>query len=87
MEITELEVNIGHIFIDKKLLERALTTNAWVNEHSIPDTDRIQSQEAFCTLGDAVLKLILVDTLVADKGIEDSEKIGDVPQTLSLIHI
>ena len=77
MEMTELEVNIGHIFIDKKLLERALTTNAWVNEHSIPDTDRIQSQEAFCTLGDAVLELILVDTLVADKGIEDSEKITE----------
>lgn len=77
MEMTELEVNIGHIFIDKKLLERALTTNAWVNEYSIPDTDRIQSQEAFCTLGDAVLKLILVDTLVADKGIEDSGKITE----------
>ena len=76
MEMTELEMNIGHIFIDKKLLERALTTNAWVNEHSIPDTDRIQSQEAFRTLGDAVLKLILVDILVA-KGIEDSGKITE----------
>lgn len=58
-------------------MERVLTTNAWVNEHTIPDTDRIQSQEAFCTLGDAVLELILVDTLVADKGIKDSEKITE----------
>lgn len=49
--MTELEMNIGHIFRDKKLLERALTTNAWVNEHkNIPGSNRIQSQEAFRTL-------------------------------------
>jgi dsRNA-specific ribonuclease len=77
MEMTELEKDIGHIFIDKKLLERALTTNGWVNEHGISGKDRIQSQEAFCTLGDAVLKLILVNTLVVDKGIEDSGTITE----------
>ena len=73
METTELEMNLGHIFVDEKLLERALITNMWVNEHNkdIPDSERIQSQEAFSTLGDAVLKLILVDKLIA-KGIEDS---------------
>jgi dsRNA-specific ribonuclease len=77
MEMTELEKDIGHIFIDKKLLERALTTNGWVNEHGISGKDRIQSQETFCTLGDAVLKLILVNTLVVDKGIEDSGTITE----------
>ena len=70
MEITDLEMNLRHIFIDKELLERALTTNGWVNEHK-QDPDRVQSQEAFSTLGDAVLKLIIVDKLIA-KGIEDS---------------
>lgn len=70
METTELEMNLGHIFIEKNLLERALTTNGWVNEHK-QDFEHIKSQEAFRTLGDAVLKLILVDKLVA-KGIEDS---------------
>lgn len=69
METTELEMNLGHLFIEKNLLERALTTNGWVNEHK-QDFEHIKSQEAFSTLGDAVLKLILVDKLVA-KGIED----------------
>ena len=73
METTELEMNLGHIFVDEKLLERALTTNGWANEHNknIPGSNHIQSQEAFCTLGDAVLKLILVDKLIT-KGTEDS---------------
>jgi len=70
METTELEMNLGHIFVDKKFLERALTTNGWANEHN-KNIPSIQSQEAFCTLGDAVLKLILVDKLI-NKGIEDS---------------
>ena len=34
METTELEMDLGHIFVDEKLLERALTTNGWANEHN-----------------------------------------------------
>ncbi|MBN1763397.1 MAG: ribonuclease III family protein [Methanomicrobia archaeon] len=64
MECKELEKTIGYTFKDKELLKRALTTNGWVNEQRSSDTNKIQSQEVFCTLGDAVLKLILVDLLV-----------------------
>lgn len=70
-----LEMRLGHIFVNDKLLERALTTNGWVNEHQ-KDSDHIQSQEALCTLCDAVLRLILVDKLV-DNGIEDSGTITE----------
>ncbi len=69
MEYNELELNIGHIFIEKDLLNRALTTNGCANEFNQqnPNSPQIQSQDAFCTLGDAVLKLILVDRLIEDK--------------------
>jgi ribonuclease-3 len=75
MERKELEMSLGHIFVNDKLLDRALTTNGWVNEHQ-KDSNHIQSQEALCTLGDAVLRLILVDKLVV-KGIEDSGTITE----------
>ncbi len=65
----ELELNIGHIFIEKDLLNRALSTNGYVTEFNQQNSNSspIQSQDAFCTLGDAVLKLILVDHLIKNK--------------------
>ncbi|HEY9207281.1 MAG TPA: ribonuclease III domain-containing protein [Candidatus Methanoperedens sp.] len=69
MEYNDLELNIGYIFIEKDLLNRALTTNGYANEFNQqnPNYPSIQSQDAFRTLGDAVLKLILVDHLIENK--------------------
>jgi dsRNA-specific ribonuclease len=66
----ELELNMGYIFIEKDILNRALTTNGYVNEfkQQNPNSPPIQSQDAFRTLGDAILKLILVDYLIKNKG-------------------
>ena len=79
MEYNELESNIGHIFIKKNLLDRALTTKGYVNEskQQNPNSPPIQSQDAFCTLGDAVLKLILVDCLIKNKGYNKSGEITE----------
>ena len=59
-----LEGKIGYRFKDPALLIRALTRKAFAKE--IKDKKKDQSyddQEIFRTLGDAVLKLILVDSL------------------------
>lgn len=79
MEYNELELNIGHIFIEKNLLDRALTTKGYVNEfkQQNPNSPPIQSQDAFCTLGDAVLKLILVDHLIKNKRYNKSREITE----------
>jgi ribonuclease-3 len=56
---------LGYTFNDPGLLERALTRKAFANEqrqHNIPSED----QEIYCTLGDAVLKTVLIDLLIAE---------------------
>ncbi len=79
MEYKELELNIGHIFIKKDLLNRALTTNGRANEinQQNPNSQPTLSQDAFCTLGDAVLKLILVDRLIEKK---EYNKCGEITE-------
>jgi len=63
MTLSNLETALGHTFNDKGLLVRALTTEAYANEalqHGRPCED----QDVLCTLGDAVLKAVLVDHLM-----------------------
>ena len=59
----EIEVCLDYKFNNPLLLERALTRKAFANEQGqrgISSTD----QEVFCTLGDAVLKTVLIDILI-----------------------
>ena len=54
-----LEATIHHKFHNPELLNRALTLGGYANEN--PGT---QPQEVLCTLGDAVLKAIIVEKLM-----------------------
>lgn len=58
-----LEESLGYSFKDKSLLVRALTRKAYANEQKQQNIDCID-QEIFRTLGDAVLKTVLVDLLI-----------------------
>lgn len=58
-----IEDALGYTFSDKNLLNRALTRKAYANEQKQQDKD-IEDQEIFRTLGDAVLKTVLVDLLI-----------------------
>jgi len=58
-----IEDALGYTFSDKNLLNRALTRKAYANEQKQQNKD-IEDQEIFCTLGDAVLKTVLVDLLI-----------------------
>lgn len=53
-----IESALGYSFKDKDLLEQALTTKAYSNEHDCKD------QSGFQTIGDAVLKLVLTETMI-----------------------
>lgn len=59
-----IEDKLGYTFSNKKLLNRALTRKAYANEQKQLNKD-IEDQEIFRTLGDAVLKTVLVDLLIA----------------------
>jgi len=66
LDISELEKNIGYIFIDKSLIIRALTTKACALEQYAKNpelNEKLADQKVLCTLGDSVLKLIIVDRL------------------------
>ncbi len=60
-----IEEKMDYHFRDKKLLERALTRKAHALELKQRNQD-CEDQEVFRTLGDAVLKAILVDLLIAN---------------------
>ena len=56
-----LEENLGHRFVDRSLLERALThASASLGAKKLPDNERLEF------LGDRVLGLIIADALVTD---------------------
>src|SRR5271157_5086437 len=58
-----IEEKLGYRFSNPALLERALTRKAYANEQrqrGVPCED----QEVYCTLGDAVLKTVLIDLLI-----------------------
>jgi ribonuclease-3 len=84
MELSQLEKNIGYIFVDQTLLNRALTTKAYSLEHAQknPEVDeKLEDQEVLCTLGDAVLKMILVDRLIIE-GATSAENITNRKQEI-----
>jgi ribonuclease-3 len=63
MDIEKIENVIGYKFSDKDKLTRALTRRAYAKEQQ--DLGKIcKDQEIYRTLGDAVLKAILVDILI-----------------------
>ncbi len=59
-----IEEALGYTFSNKSLLNRALTRKAYANELKQQNND-CEDQEIFRTLGDAVLKTVLVDRLIA----------------------
>ncbi|MCZ7385280.1 MAG: hypothetical protein O8C63_11105 [Candidatus Methanoperedens sp.] len=58
-----IEEALGYTFSNKSLLERALTRKAYANELK-QQNQECEDQEIYRTLGDAVLKTILVDRLI-----------------------
>lgn len=58
-----IEKTFGYSFFDKNLLNRALTRKAYALEQKQRNQD-CEDQEVFRTLGDAVLKAVLVDLLI-----------------------
>ncbi|MCK5037555.1 MAG: ribonuclease III, partial [Thermoplasmata archaeon] len=85
-----LEKSIHHKFHNPDLLTRALTLGGYANEN--PDT---LSQEVLCTLGDAVLKAIIVEALMKEhadagditrikQGIESRENLAKVARSFNL---
>lgn len=58
-----IEEKIGYYFNEKNLLNRALTRKAYAIEQKQDGKD-FKDQEIFRTLGDAVLKTVLVDLLI-----------------------
>lgn len=58
-----LEDSLGYTFSDKNLLNRALTRKAYALEQKQQKIE-CENQEIFRTLGDAVLKTVLIDLLI-----------------------
>jgi len=58
-----IENNLGYTFLDKNILNRALTRKAYALEQR-QRNQACEDQEIFRTLGDAVLKAVLVDLLI-----------------------
>ena len=59
----EIEDSLDYKFNNRNLLERALTRKAFANEQGQRGIS-CEDQEIFCTLGDAVLKTVLIDLLI-----------------------
>lgn len=76
-----IESNLNYLFFDKALLERALTRRAYADEQKQRYGVLCKDQEAFCTLGDAVLKSVLADLLI-DSGCETRAEITQKKQVL-----
>ncbi|MBE0522636.1 MAG: dsRNA-specific ribonuclease [Candidatus Methanoperedenaceae archaeon] len=68
MTVEEIESALGYYFSDKSLLNRALTRKTFALEEKQQNRE-CEDQEIFRTLGDAVLKLVLVDKLI-ENGVE-----------------
>jgi ribonuclease-3 len=90
-----IEKNLGYSFSDKNLLNRALTRKAYAIEQKQRNQD-CEDQEVFRTLGDAVLKAVLVDLLIKSgcktrdeitskkKRLEREETLAKIGQSLSI---
>src|SRR5659263_654107 len=58
-----IEENLGYKFKNKSLLDRALTRKAFALEQH-QQNNECEDQEIYRTLGDAVLKAVLIDLLI-----------------------
>lgn len=61
MNFEELAGRLGHTFVDKRLLQRALVHRSYAAEHA-----RLEDNERMEFLGDAVLQLVVTDFLYAN---------------------
>ena len=80
IDFTRLEKNLGYTFRTKKHRTRALTRRAYAKEQK-DLKKKCEDQEAFCVLGDAVLKAILTDGLI-EKRNETRKDITEKKQEL-----
>jgi ribonuclease III len=69
-----IEDNLGYVFKDKSKLERALTRKTFALEQKQQNKDCLD-QEIFRTLGDAILKAVLVDLLITRAGCKTRDEI------------
>ncbi|MFZ2411094.1 MAG: ribonuclease III domain-containing protein [Candidatus Methanoperedens sp.] len=69
-----IEETIGYTFSNKNLLARALTRKAYALELK-QQNQECEDQEIFRTLGDAVLKTVLVDLLITKSGCKTRDEI------------
>jgi len=75
-----IESNLNYLFFNKALLERALTRRAYADEQKHYGKS-YKDQDAFCTLGDAVIKSVLADLLI-DSGCKTSAEITQKKELL-----
>lgn len=80
IENMTLEKNLGYEFSNKNLLDRALTRKAFALELK-QKNQFCEDQEIYRTLGDAVLKAILIDLLIK-KGCNTREEITNNKKSL-----
>lgn len=76
-----IEDTLGYTFSDKNLLARALTRKAYANEQKQQNKE-CEDQEIFRTLGDSVLKTVLVDLLITKRGCKTREEITNEKKRL-----
>ncbi len=72
-DIRYIEQRLGYIFGDKRLLVRALTRKAFAQEQK-QQGQGCEDQEIYRILGDAVLRVILVEMLIS-QGYDSRENI------------
>jgi ribonuclease-3 len=77
---TELERILGYHFFEREHLVRALTHPAYANEQAQQNRKRMD-QEAYSTLGDAVLKTVLILFLM-ERGVQSKGEITVRKETL-----
>jgi ribonuclease III len=75
-----IEKNLGYSFLNKDLLNRALTRRAYALEQR-QKKRALEDQEVYRVLGDAVLKAVLVDLLI-ESGSKTREEITTRKQKL-----
>ena len=90
-----IEETLGYSFKNAAYLDRALTRKAYANEQKQQHKD-CEDQEIYRTLGDAVLKLVLVDELIKSgcgtrdditskkKDLEREEKLAEIGRNLGI---
>ena len=95
VETMTIEETLGYSFKNAAYLDRALTRKAYANEQKQQHKD-CEDQEIYRTLGDAVLKLALVDLLIRSgcdtrdditlkkKDLEREEKLAEFGRNLGI---